>query len=135
MTNELMIIIDDDPEDIALIRDIVLLLRFPGTIMLFTDSIKALDFLMNTTIQPQFIICDINMPKLDGFELRQALLDTESAIKDVPFLFFSTSKSEGEMVLARGLNVKAYYQKSNTYEGMKETFGNILSLLNITPES
>jgi len=44
---------------------------------------------------------DINLPKLSGFELRQKLkIDAELEIKCIPYLFFSTTKSQKEVIEA-----------------------------------
>jgi DNA-binding NarL/FixJ family response regulator len=104
-------------------------MRLSEQIMVFHNSMDALDFLQNTILQPLFILCDINMPKLNGFQLRTELLKLDSAIKETPFLFLSTSQSERDMSQAGELKVQGYYTKSTTIDGVKETFEKILILL------
>jgi CheY-like chemotaxis protein len=58
------------------------------------DAEKALAFLKSTTEVPFLILSDINMPKLDGFALRQKIhVDAQLQLKCIPYLFFSTAVS------------------------------------------
>jgi len=51
---------------------------------------NALIYLFNTEIEP-FNISDINMPKLNGLELRKKIHQNERVrIKCIPYLFFTT---------------------------------------------
>jgi CheY-like chemotaxis protein len=131
MRNEPVIIIDDDLEDLELLREMITEMQFSNQIILFSNSLTALEFLKTSALVPLFILCDINMPKLNGFQLREELLNSNSKIKNAPFLFLSTSKMEREISIANELKVHAYFAKSNTLQGMKETLENILSLLKI----
>lgn len=133
MSREPIVIIDDDIEDLELMREMTVELRFPSQVMVFNNPVAALEFLETSLIEPLFILCDINMPKLDGFQLRMKLLELESTIKEAPFLFLSTSKTEKEILIANELKADAYYQKAGTFKGMKEMLENIMSLLKITP--
>ena len=134
MRNKPIIIIDDDTEDIQLFKEIAMEMRLPNQIITFNNPLSALDFLKNAIINPVCILCDINMPKLDGFQLRTELLNSNSSIKDVPFLFLSTSKISRDIKQANELKAFAYYPKPDTIEGIKQTFYSIMSSLKISPK-
>jgi CheY-like chemotaxis protein len=106
--------IDDDPEDLEMTRELVRELAIPNTVITFSDPLEALTFLVKTEDLPLFIICDVNMPKMDGFELRNELLKSPE-IQKVPFFFLSTSKSRGEIVLAQECRADGYYQKAGSF--------------------
>ncbi len=131
MKSEPIVIIDDDMEDLELFRDIVIEMRFPHPIITFNNSLKALDYLRTAIIHPAFILCDINMPKLDGFQLRTELLKTNTPVNEAPFLFLSTAKMDTEIILANNLKAWAYYTKPNSIEDIKQIFQSIMNLLNI----
>lgn len=135
MRSEPIIIIDDDSDDLELLREIITELRFPNPVVTFNDSLAALGVLKKSIIEPLFILCDINMPKLNGLQLRTELLTLESTIKDVPFLFLSTTQSENEISLSKELKVHAFYTKAPTFSGMKEILQNIMTLMKINPEN
>jgi CheY-like chemotaxis protein len=113
-----IVMIDDDTEDLEMICDITKLLKIPNEMITFTDPVAALAYSLTTAIMPFFIICDINMPKMDGFELRMEMLKTPGMEK-VPFFFLSTSKSQGEEVLAEECKATGYYQKSGSFGGQE----------------
>ena len=58
----------------------------------FGDAVTALQFLKDTSVQPLFILCDVNMHSMGGIEFRQAIYDDEALrLKCIPFLFLSTA--------------------------------------------
>lgn len=126
-----IVFIDDDTEDLELMKEMAIELCFPNQIITFNKPEAALDFLLKSGITPLFIISDINMPKLTGFQLRDKLLNAGAIVKDIPFLLFSTSRTEIEVSHAEELQVLRFYKKSISFTGIKETFENIGVLFNI----
>ncbi len=84
-----IIIIEDDSDDQDFLKEIFQKLKYPNELLFFTDGEKAFDFLTSGKIVPFIILSDINMPKLNGFELRNKLKkDADLATKCIPYLFF-----------------------------------------------
>jgi len=52
--------------------------NYQNKILFFFDGQKALDHISSTDELPFLILSDINMPKLDGFALRQNLKQMRS---------------------------------------------------------
>ncbi|MES2371630.1 MAG: response regulator [Bacteroidota bacterium] len=109
-----VIMIDDDPEDLEMTRELATELVTPSEVITFSDPVEALNFLVKTEHLPLFIICDVNMPKMDGFELRTELLKNPD-IQKVPFFFLSTSRSPGEIILSQECKADGYYQKEGSF--------------------
>ena len=65
-----IIVIEDDPDDQEILIEIFLRLKYTNKIIFFSDGNKALEYINRTDVQPFLILSDINMPKFDGFELR-----------------------------------------------------------------
>ncbi len=134
MGNKPIIFIDDDLEDLETMREMASLMYHPTQVMVFDKPHAALDFLKTSDTLPLFILCDINMPKLTGFQLREELLSMrEPPFNNVPFILLSTSKTEAEILLADELKIKGFYKKSNSFSGMKETLENIMSSVKTPP--
>ena len=75
---------------------------------------------------PDIILSDYSMPKMNGFEFRQQLID-HPLLNNIPFIFF-TSFSDTEMMM-EGLNLKAvdYISKETLPEVIVSKVDNILS--------
>jgi DNA-binding NarL/FixJ family response regulator len=126
-----IVVIDDDPEDLELIRIIGKRLRSPNEVLLFSNPLNALDYLQRVSQAPALIICDVNMPKINGFQFRTKLLEALPAFLQVPFFFLSTSKSPSETKFAEDLSVNGYYQKSESFDGLRDTLKTILVLAGV----
>jgi two-component system chemotaxis response regulator CheY len=65
------------------------------------------------------ILCDINMPVMDGLEFVKQLAAMENA-KGVPVVMITTEGSEGHVVQALSAGARGYIRKPFTPEQVKE---------------
>jgi len=65
------------------------------------------------------ILCDINMPVMDGLEFVKQLPGVENA-KGVPVVMITTEGSEGQVVQALSAGARGYIRKPFTPEQVKE---------------
>ena len=72
-----IIIIEDDMDDQDILVEIFHRLGYENKIIYFTDGNEALRYLDQTDIQPFLILSDINMPRINGFELRNKVFTNE----------------------------------------------------------
>jgi CheY-like chemotaxis protein len=118
-----IIIIDDDDEDIELFQEAFKELGVENEIMVFTDGHVFYDYITTTDRKSFFIFCDINMNRLNGFELKQKIFDNEEIrLKCIPFLMLSTSGASKSVLEAYSLNVQGYFIKPNDVQGIKDMF-------------
>jgi two-component system chemotaxis response regulator CheY len=73
------------------------------------------------------ILCDINMPVMDGLEFVKQLSTVESA-KGVPVVMITTEGSESHVVQAISAGARGYIRKPFTAEQVKE---HVLPLLGV----
>lgn len=122
-----ILVIDDDFEDQALISEAFQELKVPNELRCFTKAEEAVEFLKNSHEQPLFILCDINMPVLNGFDLRQIIYDDEKLrLKSIPFLFFSTAANRSSVIESYRLSVQGYFIKPASYEGIVDMLRSII---------
>lgn len=60
--------------------------------------------------QPDLVICDVKMPKLDGFEIKERA-NQEVALKDTPFIFLSAAAQKKDIAKGRSMGAIAYVTK------------------------
>jgi two-component system, chemotaxis family, chemotaxis protein CheY len=68
--------------------------------------------------QVDLILCDINMPVMDGLEFIKQLKDQEKA-KGVPVIMITTEGSEAHVVQALSFGARGYIRKPVTPEQVK----------------
>jgi len=121
-----IVIVDDDTDDLELLKDAAKTLFMENPIKTFTDAATALQFLKDTSVQPLFILCDVNMNKMGGIEFRQAIYDDEALrLKCIPFLFLSTAADPTLIKEAYKLAVQGYFKKPNSYNEIVKMFSEI----------
>lgn len=128
-----IIIIDDDEEDIELFQEGFRSLGIENEIMVFTDGNEFYDYISTTDRKSFFIFCDINMNRINGFELKQKIFDNqEIRLKCIPFLMLSTSGATKSVLEAYSLNVQGYFIKPQTVQGIKDMFDIVIKYWSIS---
>ena len=117
-----IIIIEDDLDDQEILTEIFKEHNYENEIIFFGDGESALDFLTNTAIEPFIIFSDINMPKLNGVELREKVHNNEDLrIKSIPYLFFTTRAEQKHVVDAYSKSIQGFFVKPAKYDHLKRT--------------
>jgi DNA-binding NtrC family response regulator len=117
-----IIIIEDDMDDQDILADIFKELQYDNKLIFFGESIQALEYLTDTDIEPFLVLSDINMPKLNGMELREKIHNNEDLrMKSIPYLFFSTSAEQKHVIDAYSRSVQGFFVKPRSYDKLKST--------------
>ena len=116
-----IIIIEDDTDDQDVLAEIFEELNYNNKLIFFSDSVLALEYLTDTDIEPFLVMSDINMPKLNGMELREKIHNNEDLrMKSIPYLFFSTSAEQNHVIDAYSRSIQGFFVKPTRYEKLKE---------------
>ncbi len=122
-----IIIIEDDTDDQEILTDVFKELDYKNEIVFFEDGEKALQFLTDTAIKPFIILSDINMPRLNGIELREKIHENEDLrLKSIPYLFFTTSADERHVIDAYSKSIQGFFVKPNSFNELKRTIERIV---------
>ena len=123
-----IIIIEDDKDDQEILRDVFEELRTPCQLLFFDDCDKAYSHLLSLKEKPFLILCDINLPKINGIELKKKIeCSEELRRKAIPFVFLTTSDNQGSVDDAyRHTNLQGYFKKGQSMKEMMETLKCIL---------
>jgi len=106
---------DDDVDDIDLLYDIVGVLNPSCKIINVRDGQQALDFLENSSLLPDIIILDINMPAMDGRSCLK-FIKKDPRLNNIPVIIYSTGQSQQDIELCYQLGALAYIQKPFTFK-------------------
>lgn len=122
-----VVIIEDDEDDQFILSEVFKKLNYENEVVFFSDGNKALDYLNKTDINPFLIISDINMPLINGFELRNKVAVNEKLhLKCIPYLFFTTSATKQSVIDAYALTVQGFFVKPSSIEKLENTIRKIM---------
>ena len=122
-----IVIIEDDLDDQFFLESVFKKLKYENELIFFDDGEAALAFLNSVDTLPFLILSDINMPKLNGFELRQKLkTDAALQLKCIPYLFFSTAANQPAVIEAYSMSVQGFFVKQNSLEELEKTISVIM---------
>lgn len=133
MNGNSIIIIDDDDDDLDLIKQAFEALQIKNEIIIFNHGHDFIQYMTETDTKIFFILCDINMSKISGLELKEIIHANERLrLKCVPFLFLSTSSASASIMKAYSFNVQGYFIKPSTFDGIKGLLDHIIQYWSIS---
>jgi CheY-like chemotaxis protein len=121
MTHGPIIIVEDDKDDQEAYVESIRAIGIPNKIQFFDQAKNALEYLLTTEDQPFIILSDINLPGMNGLELKKLIQDDPFLrTKGIPFVFISTNASRIAVRHAHALSVQGFFEKPNTIKGMNK---------------
>lgn len=145
MQNKVILLVEDNPDDETLTLRALRKNQILNEIVVARDGAEALDYLFgtgthagrDTTIQPQLILLDLKLPKIDGLEvLKRVRADPRTALQPVAIL--TTSNEERDVVTSYRLGVNSYIRKPVDFDAFIEAvrqLGLYWLVLNTAPPS
>ena len=122
-----IIIIEDDTDDQEILVEVFQDLNYENKVLFFGESLKALEYLTKTDVEPFLVLSDINMPKLSGMELREKVHNNEDLrLKSIPYLFFSTSGEQKHVIDAYSRSIQGFFVKPSSYDKLKNVIKKIV---------
>ena len=123
-----LIVIEDDPDDQEMINRILSKMELSNELKLFADGDQALKYLESSTDKPFLIISDINMPLMNGLDLKKHIQSDEALRKKCyPFVFLTTTASPTQVAQAYSLAIEGFFAKGQSYEELKEVLRTIIA--------
>ena len=122
-----ILIIEDDEDDREYIESVFTELQYENPRVFVNDANAALDYIRQHDKHPFMIISDINMPGMNGFDLRNIIFsDLQLNEKCIPYIFLSTSDDADLVKKAFKLSVQGYFKKPNEYSELKSVIKQIM---------
>ena len=116
--NKAILLVEDNPDDAELTRLAFAEVRIGNPLVVARDGVEALDYLFgrgdhagrDTRDLPALVLLDLNLPKLDGREVIQAIRAEPNTLT-LPVVALTTSAEPDEVDELYALGVNSYIQK------------------------
>ncbi len=118
---KVILIIEDDPKSLKLIRDLLQLSGF--TTIEATDGKQGVE--LAKAKKPDLILMDIMMPKMDGYTACNAIR-TDKATKAIPVVMLTVLDSELNKELGRDVGADGYITKPFTRQELLDVISQFL---------
>lgn len=97
------------------------------------DGAQALDFLRQSgryvdAPKPDLILLNLNMPRVNGFEVLQAIKDDPS-LSDIPSVVFSSSAMDRDKATCLALGARAFITKPTDLNDFLNVLRNVCDLV------
>src|SRR5688572_30681334 len=116
-----IIVIEDDKDDQVLFAEILEKIKISNKVLFFNNGEDALEYLQQPNIEPFLILSDINLPRLNGFELRERVFtNKELSKKCIPYIFFTTSVSRESVINAYAFSAQGFFIKAVSFKVLQE---------------
>lgn len=143
MNNKTILLVEDNPDDIELTRLAFDEIRLANRLVVAHDGEEALDYLFGRGMhanrdlgeQPQIILLDLKLPKLDGHEVLQQIRADERT-RYIPVVVMTTSDEESDLFASYGLGANSFIRKPVDFGSFVEAVrqvGLYWLVLNVTP--
>jgi two-component system response regulator len=123
MMHKEILLVEDNPDDVELTRIAFREAKIANSLVVVNDGAEALDYLFargahagrNSAELPSIVLLDLNLPKVDGREVLQAIRSNE-ATKTLPVVVLTTSAEPFDVETSYALGVNSYIQKPVDFE-------------------
>ena len=120
-------IVDDDEDDREFIKELWKELDYRNELIFFDDGEAVLKHLKSDSTVPFLILCDVNIPRIDGFELKKRLYEDDSLnYKSIPFVFWTSQASKEQIKKSYDLGGNGFFVKESTMSGLKASLVEIM---------
>ena len=114
-TTSEVLLVDDNPADVDLIRDVLVRSNHPPSIRVLNDGAEAIAFLKRegpyaSAAAPDFVILDLSLPKRDGRAVL-ASVKADSTLRKIPIVVFSTSEARQDIIACYESGANCYVSK------------------------
>ena len=130
--DKFILLVEDNPNDEALTLRAFKKNNLLNQIIVVRDGQEAIDFLFckgdysdrSKSENPQVILLDINLPKLDGLEvLRQLRANEDTAL--IPVVIMTTSDEQNDVITSYKLGANSYVRKPVELESFMSAIKNL----------
>ncbi len=119
-------LVEDNPEDIALTRRVLRKSGLGGDLVLASTGREALECLANKAGSdlPGLILLDINLPDLSGIDILNEIKKNPS-LKPIPVVMLTGSNTDDDIQRSYDLGASTYLVKPVSIDALKLVLANV----------
>jgi CheY-like chemotaxis protein len=121
-----ILLIEDDKDDVDLLREAFDTNQVNYDIDVVTEGDKAIPYLETTHELPDVIVMDLNLPKLHGREILSKI-NGSAQLSAIPIVVLTTSSLQDDIRFSYSMGAKQYITKPNTIEGFNQAVQSIVT--------
>jgi CheY-like chemotaxis protein len=110
-----ILLIEDDSIEVMKFNRVLNNLVLQHEIIEANNGEEALELLKEKNVQPDIIVLDLNMPKLNGIEFL-SILKNDAVLKYIPAIILTTSNNHKDMLECYKIGIAGYILKPLKYE-------------------
>ncbi len=138
-----ILLAEDNMNDVELTLAALEDLNIANSVVVVNDGVEAMEYLKRegkykerSEGNPTVILLDIKMPRMDGFEVLQAIREDKN-LKKIPVVMLTSSREEKDLVKTYELGVNAYVVKPVDFDQFMDAvkqLGIFWALVNEVPQ-
>lgn len=133
--------VEDNPLDVELTLEAFKENKLANQLVVVNDGVEALEYLKlegqfkdRTIGNPDFILLDLKMPRMDGMEFL-AIIKKDARFKRIPVIMLTSSREEKDLIRGYDLGVNSYVVKPVDFNALTEVVKQIEAFWAITNET
>lgn len=132
MDEKIILLVEDNADDEALTLRALKKNNILNKVIVARDGVEALDYLFgtgqhqgrDTTKQPELILLDLKLPKIDGLEvLKRLRADERTALQ--PVVVLTTSSEDQDMLTSYEFGANSYIRKPVDFNQFIKAIGHL----------
>mgnify|MGYP000893262231 FL=1 len=125
-----ILLIEDDMIEVMKLKRVISTLKLKHTIIEGNNGEEALKLLSEKDNQPDIILLDLNMPKINGIEFL-SILKRDENLKYIPTVILTTSSNQKDLYECFKIGISGYILKPLKYEDYVNKIEKVLSYWSI----
>lgn len=124
-----ILLVEDNPADGELLQESLTEQNCHADVTLVEDGIDALAYLrkeapFESATRPDLVICDLNLPQMDGHETLGAI-KADPSLADIPVVIMTSSAAATDVAASYSRQAAAFIRKPLDLEGYERIAGAI----------
>jgi CheY-like chemotaxis protein len=125
MSSQLIVLVEDNPDDEALTLRALKKQKIANDIVVLRDGVEALEYLLSPESPlPSLVLLDLKLPKLDGLQVLKRLR-AEPRTQLLPIVVLTSSDEDRDVIDGYRLGANSYIRKPVDFVQFSDAVGQL----------